>query len=198
MKLLLTATLLVLSHASVASAYDKVVCFADSIANSPTSATGYCARLQELRPDLVVENRSVDGRNTVQALSQVQAVVKEACGASSCLVLVHHGVNDQLLPESDARDTAKRLRSIWSRARGTNRDAWILTPLPFDSPTPSQNAFVRDVGNAALAYARRSGAVFDARDVFSIVGWLDNTTDGVHPNAAGADMVAAALADAIP
>src|SRR5678810_45992 len=88
MKLLLAVCILILTQAASGWAYETVVCFADSIGNEPGATTNYCAKLQELRPDLIVKNRSVGGRNTVQALSQVQTVVDEACGASSCLVLI--------------------------------------------------------------------------------------------------------------
>ena len=195
MKLLLAVSSIVLALATSSFAYDTVVCFADSIGNEPGPTTNYCAQLQQLRPDLVVKNRSAGGRDTVLALSQVSAIVDEACAASDCLVLIHHGQNDLFLPDPDARQTAKRLRSIWARARGGARDAWILTLLP---SIGVNHAFTRDVGNSVYALMRRSTDVFDARDVFSHVGWDGYTYDGVHPNAAGAALIAAALADAIP
>ena len=198
MKPLFAVASLILGFATSAAAYDTVVCFADSIANYPSAGDNYCSRLQQLRPEMNVVNRSANGRNTVQALAQVAAVVDEACGSTSCLVLVHHGVNDMMLPEVDALETAKRLRSIRSRVRGAGRDVWLLTPLPFLSPDPAQNEFARDVGNATIALARRNATVFDARDVFSLSGWTAYTLDGVHPNVSGAAAIAAALASEIP
>jgi lysophospholipase L1-like esterase len=192
---LLIATL---AGALPAGAFETVVCFADSIGATPDATTNYCARLQALRPDLAVVNRSAGGRNTVQALAQVSDVVDAACGDSECLVLLHHGVNDMLLEEFDVRSTSRRLRSIWSRASRCRREGWILTPLPFRSPLPEQNEFTREVGNQVIALARRRIPVFDARDLFSIVGWDDHTSDGVHPNEAGALRIAQALAAEIP
>ena len=182
-----------------AQAYETVVCFADSMATEPGPTTNYCAQLQTLRPDLTVKNRSAPGRTTPLALSQVSAVVDEACGTTSCLVLIHHGLNDLSLPDPDAWTTAKRLRAIWSTAAtGPSRDAWILTLLPFLDSTLNNSPFARDVGNAAIALARRRIPVFDARDLFSFDGWWGRTTDGTHLNESGALLVATALADAIP
>ena len=196
--ILVTALSFVLGGAVAAHAYETVVCFADSMATEPGPTTNYCAQLQTLRPDLVVKNRSAGGRTTVLALTQVEAIVDEACGTASCLVLIHHGLNDLSLPDPDAWTTAKRLRAIWSKARGPSRDAWILTPLPFLDFTLSNSSFARDVGNAMFALARRRIPVFDARDLFSFDGWMTRTTDGTHPNDAGALLIADALAEAIP
>lgn len=181
-----------------AHAYETVVCFADSMATEPGPTTNYCAQLQALRPELVVKNRSAGGRTTLLALTQVSAVVDEACGATSCLVLIHHGLNDLNLPDPDAWTTAKRLRAIWSKAQGSSRAAWILTPLPFLDSTLNNNPFARDVGNAAFALARRRIPVFDTRDLFAFDGWWAGTTDGTHPNETGAFLIAGALAEAIP
>mgnify|MGYP002413160493 CR=1 FL=1 len=140
----------------------------------------------------LVYNGAVSGYTTAQMLARVPNVI--ASGADVCFVL--GGANDAdgtpTLAESKAN-----LQAIYTQLRAAGIQVVALTQLPHDTyvtNTQQRNAWIK-------VYCRRRripcidlyAAVVDITDG----GW--NTTysgDGVHPNAAGARLIAQEVNDA--
>ncbi|HXJ32784.1 MAG TPA: SGNH/GDSL hydrolase family protein [Candidatus Eisenbacteria bacterium] len=176
-----------------------VLCFGDS------TSWRYPARLQARRPDLRVVNGALPG-DVSTSVPRLRMLLDRDRPDD---VVVMIGTND-VVRRPDGRavvtdDPAVTFRNVvrlarLARRRGARVIVLTQTPASCVSCAPRQT-HTREVAHRLIAWSLRRPRgidVADLRDEFTIHAWSTLSDDGLHPNAAGADLIAAFVADRLP
>ncbi len=177
-----------------------VLCFGDS------TSWRYPARLQARRSDLRVVNGALPGDVSTGAPRLRMLLDRDRPDE----VVVMIGTND-VVRRGDGRpvvsdDPAVTFRNVVRLARlARRRGAFVLvltqTPAACPASCAERQAHTREVAHRLIAWSLRRPRgidVADLRDEFTIHGWSTLSDDGLHPNAAGADFIAAFVAARLP
>jgi lysophospholipase L1-like esterase len=169
-----------------------VLCFGDS------TSWRYPARLQALRPDLVV----VAGAKLGDVSSDAPRLAALLRGGRPDDVVVMIGTNDVArVPGRPGPlvtdDPAVTSRNVWrlarlARAAGARVLVLTQTPATCDGCAARQR-HTREVAHRLVARGLRRPrriVVADLRDEFTAHDWAALSDDGLHPNDAGAELIA--------
>lgn len=206
---------------SSAHATTKVVCYGDSH-TAGDGTTDYPSKLAALRPDLVIVNYGLGGDVTENYTRFAAMLAAE----SPNIVVLLLGTNDPVCyagapPPATCQSTiASPRRSAVNLARMAKAavvagaSVILLTPLPTHciagAPCASdptgigarylvRQSFTKQLTIEIHKLRKRAGVtVGELRDEWSIRNWDALTVEGLHPNSAGYDVVAAFVASLIP
>jgi lysophospholipase L1-like esterase len=198
------AGMLLMSSIAAAQGPVRVACVGDSITYGDQLADrekeSYPAVLERLAQGrLVAGNFGVNGatalKNTGRAWTDTSAG-QEALAFSPAVVVVMLGINDLAFPDqyarypADLRDLVARFQSLSSAPRVF---VCTLTPIASAERQADANRIIRETMNPAIrAVAAETGAqLIDVAAVFP--NRLDLLPDGLHPNPAGAELIARAV-----
>lgn len=148
------------------------------------------AALVRLGVRTLVRGAGVSGDTTGGALARVDFSV----GSDTALCVVALGGND-LLQGADPRSTKANLRKIIDRLKA-RRIKVVLVGVR--APPRIGAAYARDFSGLYPALARETGAVYHPDFLNGVIGVPRlMQRDGIHPNAAGARMIADRLAPTV-
>jgi acyl-CoA thioesterase I len=161
-----------------------ILAFGDSITYGTGAGEGqsYPAQLEKMIGRRVV-NAGVPGEITAEGLERIAGVLEKEKPA---LVILCHGGND-ILRKLDQRQTAENLRSMIRLAKSSGASVlMVAVPSLGLSLTPPQ--FYAEV-------AKETGLPIELKVLGSILGKASLKSDYIHPNAAGYEKLADAIAD---
>lgn len=148
------------------------------------------ASLVRLGVKTLVRGAGVSGDTSGGALARVDFSV----GSETALCVVALGGND-LLQGADPRSTKANLRKIIDRLKA-RRIKVVLVGVR--APPRIGAAYARDFSGLYPALARETGAVYHPDFLNGVIGVPRlMQRDGIHPNAAGARMIADRLAPTV-
>ena len=148
------------------------------------------AALVRLGVKTLVRGAGVSGDTSGGALARVDFSV----GSDTALCVVALGGND-LLQGADPRSTKANLRKIIDRLK-TRRIKVVLVGVR--APPRIGAAYARDFSGLYPALARETGAFYHPDFLNGVIGVPRlMQRDGIHPNAAGARMIADRLAPTV-
>jgi len=148
------------------------------------------AALVRLGVKTLVRGAGVSGDTSGGALARVDFSV----GSDTALCVVALGGND-LLQGADPRSTKANLRKIIDRLKA-RRIKVVLVGVR--APPRIGAAYARDFSGLYPALARETGAVYHPDFLNGVIGVPRlMQRDGIHPNAAGARMIADRLAPTV-
>ena len=148
------------------------------------------ASLVRLGVKTLVRGAGVSGDTSGGALARVDFSV----GSDTALCVVALGGND-LLQGADPRSTKANLRKIIDRLKA-RRIKVVLVGVR--APPRIGAAYARDFSGLYPALARETGAVYHPDFLNGVIGVPRlMQRDGIHPNAAGARMIADRLAPTV-
>lgn len=172
---------------------DVIVCFGDSITAGHGGVAGYPTALQGMVSGHSVVNAGVGGEVTNGGLARFNGVM---ASHKPKYALIMEGANDisQGYTRSTVAFNLGQMAEI-ARQHGTTPIVSTITPntrvAALGATLPSYNS---EIANMA------SGRGITLVDSYSRVAgnWSQLNTDGLHPNAAGAKIIAEGFAAAIP
>lgn len=160
-----------------------VLAFGDSLTHGTGAPKGesYPAHLERLIGRRVIE-AGVPGEVSAQGVARLAAMLDEHAPA---LLLLCHGGND-ILRRMDLKQTAENLRSMIRMARDRGV-AVVLIAVPQPGLSLSPTPFYREV-------AKELGVPLEERALSEILADRTLKADTIHPNAAGYQRLATAVA----
>lgn len=196
-----------------AHALPAVLCYGDSLTGfpgAPPPLATYPESLQVFRPNLTIYNRGQPGDSTPN-ISRFDLMLAERSYAHVVILL---GANDStILPPITPHQSFLNLWTMATHAKNAGAEVWLLTPTPVDSrfagnslfPTSNwsvRQPYTRDLANELahrdLANSHSHVHFVYLRDVFTNTPWPPLSTEGLHTNQDGADVIGAFVADALP
>jgi lysophospholipase L1-like esterase len=180
----------------------SVLCYGDSITQGALQGlpeTSYPAQLQQLRPDLLVENggRSGDTSASVERFRTLLAQRRYT------FVVILIGTNDPLRdPKLSPRESLQNIWEMTRLGRDHGAEVIVLTPPPASCEAcEARQAHTRELAHLLITRDVTGGHahihVADLRDQFTIRPWQDLSWDGLHPNTDGNRLIAAFVSAAI-
>jgi len=169
-----------------------VLCFGDS------TSLFYPIHLQQLRPDWQV----VNGTRLGDVSSNIPRLTLLLRAHHPDVVIVMIGTNDVVRrPDGrpvvtlDPHVTVDNIRVLSRRARAAGARVLVLTQTPAacGRDCPDRQRHTREVAHRLVAWGLRPPPgiiVGDLRDELTIHSWAALSDDGLHPNQAGADLIA--------
>ncbi|WP_417909722.1 SGNH/GDSL hydrolase family protein [Candidatus Electronema sp. PJ] len=174
---------------------DVVLCFGDSITAGYKNnrKIAYPTYLQDLvdstKKSLVVINAGKGGENTFQGLSRFDKVLADS---QPKYVIIMEGAND-VVERLSPSATSFNLQNMAQKAKAAG-----AVPI-MSTITPNSNSdFAPENYNPEIVTAA-ANAGFTLVDTYSrvITEWKNINTDGLHPNARGAKMIAEGFAEQV-
>jgi len=157
----------------------------------------YAYWLMKAHPDWDVLNRGINGERSDQIRARFE---RDVLDAHPAVVVLIAGVND-VYQGRPATRVIEQLRRMFERARGAGICVVAGTIIPFNRATAGQNAGMRDVNDWIRRQSGSPGIfVADTRSAVEAPGipdMLSETTDQLHPTAAGYRAMAEAIRPAI-
>lgn len=148
------------------------------------------AQLKKLAPNTRVRAAGVSGDTTAGGLARVDFSVQS--DTSLCIVAL--GGND-LLQGLDPKQTRANLDRILQKLRARRIPAMLAG---LTAPTAIGRSYARDFGALFPDLARKYGLPLYPNLLDGVAGNRTlNQRDGIHPNAAGVNIIAARLAPAV-
>jgi lysophospholipase L1-like esterase len=183
--------LLFLCSFAVPAFANNIVCIGDSI-TAGTYATGYPVYLQQKVSGYTVVNRGIGGEVTSSGLSRMSTEMQTYAPQYA---LIMEGANDVSQGVTSAT-VAYNLSQMASIARQHGATPVVSTITP--------NSRVAGIGSAIPYYNNAIASMASANgitlvDSYSrVVGnWSSLNVDGLHPNAAGSEIIASGFAEVI-
>lgn len=205
----------VLSFSPTAALAEHVLFYSDSIGSAALAVPTIYDLFIAQKPGWTGCNDSYPGRQTDSAFlpsvqrgaTDITAAMEPRCPGVETDVIVMLGINDPLEGPGvwrDAKETAKRLRTIAGKIKNRGATPWIVPPLP--CPTDRYIGFdfqqYRKDVRYWLGHLNGAGTTYnivDAPDEFTELLWSSCATDLVHPDGiACRQKVADYLAESIP
>jgi lysophospholipase L1-like esterase len=157
----------------------------------------YAYWLMKAHPDWDVLNRGINGERSDQVRARFERDVLEPHPA---VVVLIAGVND-IYQGRSATQIVEQLRWMFERARRAGVCVVAGTIIPYNTATAGQNAAMREVNDWIRRQSGTAGIfVAETRSAVAAPGMpdiLSETTDQLHPTAAGYRAMAEAIRPAI-
>lgn len=190
---LMAFTAVICATPLVADATDTVVAFGDSITEG-NGSTPYSTDLQtKVGTQATVVNEGKGGENTFDGLNRISVVLSND---KPKYILIMEGANDANIGLSGSF-LAYNLGWMIDSSKEAGAIPILSTVTP--NTKNSQTVSIKDDYNPAIAtLASQKGITLV--DSYSAVAdnWSSLTTDGLHPNDAGAEILASAFYNALP
>ena len=163
-------------------------------AGAGDATSQYAWWLMQAHPDWNVLNRGVNGERSDQIRARFE---RDVIVAGPAVVIVIAGVND-VYQGFPAAHVIEQLLWMYQRAAGAGIRVIAGTIIPYNTATPEQNARMREINDWIRRRAQDDAGLeyVDTRAAVSLPGnpdMLSETSDQLHPSAAGYR----AMADAI-
>ena len=173
----------------------KVVAIGDSITSGNVCSDEgetYCQRIAGLT-GLNVINAGVSGERSSSTAGRTGSVLNRH---QPGFLLILTGHNDAIF-DRDYDSVIGNLRSIVQQAKGNKTVPILATLLPIHAPRTFATGPAQDYSVGIRLLAKEEGVkLVDLEKEFGDDAFLQ--CDGLHPNAAGSAIIAAAFADKLP
>jgi lysophospholipase L1-like esterase len=158
----------------------------------------YSYWLMHAHPEWNVINQGVNGERSDQIRARFDA---DVVARKPAVVVIIAGVND-VYQGRPAPHVQEQLEAMYKRAHNAGISVVAGTIIPYNSATPAQNRAMHDINGwiRAQAHADPGVIVVDTRAAVASPrdpDMLSSTPDGLHPDAAGYQRMANAIAPAI-
>ncbi|MCW5198314.1 hypothetical protein VU07_00390 [Desulfobulbus sp. F4] len=181
--------------AETAPVPSAVLCFGDSITAGykDNRLVAYPTYLQSMldstKKTIVVINAGKGGENTFQGMERLD---KALAGSKPKYVIIMEGANDVVQRLSPSA-TSFNLQNMAQKAKTAGAVPIMSTITP-----NSNSSFAPENYNPMIVQAAASGG-FTLVDTYSrvITDWKNINSDGLHPNKAGAEMIASGFAEQV-
>jgi lysophospholipase L1-like esterase len=164
----------------------KVLCIGDSITAGEYGITAYPTRLAR-NTGYAVINAGIGGERAAKGLARIDALLTQYHPSH---VLILFGANDIWKPYQDLRSSAYAVLQMALRTRASGAIPVVGTAMPFFGPNIGFMPRVNEFNGYVRAYASEYGFLLaDLQSAYGS-GYGLLLSDGVHPNNAGAELIA--------
>ena len=192
-----------------------VLMFGDSITKGAVGDpdSSYPGLIQAMRSDLQVVNAGVPGLNSYVASATLKNLLDARPYHTMTLLI---GINDPArngfpidpIRYTETQETANNVLGLATLAHNKGvKDIYVMPVIPAFSLSPDPQKLVQYFSRDVALWQKKlmfNSTEYpyihfvDVRDEFSIPGWQNFTTDGVHPTLSGRQLIADQLNKNIP